>query len=107
VIARFLDIDIDEARFPTIVDHCTFNYMKVHAEQMAPGGGGSWVGGAQTFINKGTNGRWRDVLTPGEVAEFDAKAVRELGADCAEWLSSGTIRNRRPASAQTTAPAAE
>jgi aryl sulfotransferase len=48
-----------------------------------------WNGGAKTFINKGTNGRWRDVLTADEIAAYDAKALAELGADCARWLASG------------------
>lgn len=33
----------------------------------APSGGTLWEGGAGTFINKGTNGRWRDVLAAKDV----------------------------------------
>ena len=86
-IAGFLGIAIDEARFPDIVAHCTFDYMKAHAERMAPRGGESWVGGARTFINKGTNGRWRDTLSVEEVKAYDDRAVNELGAECASWLA--------------------
>ena len=39
-----------------ITEHCTFDYMKAHAELAAPLGGSLWNGGAKTFINKGTNG---------------------------------------------------
>ena len=56
-IADFLDIEIDESRWPAIVEHCTFEYMKSHADKSAPLGGALWEGGASTFINKGTNGR--------------------------------------------------
>ena len=35
-IAGFLEIPIDEERFATIVEHCTFDYMKAHAEAAAP-----------------------------------------------------------------------
>ena len=48
-----------------------------------------WVGGTKTFINKGTNGRWRDVLTAEESAEYEAKALAELGPECAHWLATG------------------
>jgi aryl sulfotransferase len=48
-----------------------------------------WEGGGQTFIHRGVNGRWRDVLTPEDVAEYEDRAVRELGADCARWLATG------------------
>lgn len=88
-IAAFLDIAIDEAVFPDIVEHCTFDYMKAHAEQMTPLAGKPWRGGAATFINKGTNGRWRDTLTAAEIAAYEAKAVAELGPDCAKWLAGG------------------
>ena len=59
-IAAFLEIPIDESKFQQIVEHCTFDYMKAHADMVAPRGGIMWNGGAKTFINKGTNGRWRD-----------------------------------------------
>ena len=71
------------------VEHCRFDYMKAHAEKAAPLGGIMWNGGAKTFINKGTNGRWRDVLTAAEVQAYDAKALAELGTECARWLAGG------------------
>lgn len=88
-IAAFLDIPIDEAKFAAIVEHCTFDYMKTNAEKMAPLNGVLWNGGAATFINKGTNGRWRDTLTPDDIAAYDTKALAELGPDCAAWLARG------------------
>lgn len=51
---------------------------------MAPRGGIMWNGGAKTFINKGNNGRWRDMLSAAEVAAYEAKAVKELGPACAK-----------------------
>ncbi len=66
-----------------------FNYMKANAETVTPLGGVLWEGGAQTFINKGTNGRWKDVLTPAEVRAYEQRALRELGEDCAAWLVDG------------------
>jgi aryl sulfotransferase len=88
-IAEFLDIAIDEARWPAIVEHCGFAYMKRHAELAAPLGGAFWDGGARTFINKGTNGRWSEVLSAAECARYEATAEAELGAECARWLATG------------------
>jgi aryl sulfotransferase len=88
-IADFLDIGIDEARFPLILEHCSFDYMKAHAELSAPLGGTIWEGGAATFINKGVNGRWQGTLSAREVAEYEARAIRELGYHCAHWLKTG------------------
>ena len=44
-IAAFLDIPIDEARFPAIVEHCSFDYMKHRAPKTVPVGGAFWDGG--------------------------------------------------------------
>lgn len=88
-IADFLEIEVDEKTLPQIVHHCSFDYMKAHAEKVAPLGGVLWNGGAKTFVNKGTNGRWRDTLTAAEVAAYEAKAQATLGPDCARWLSAG------------------
>jgi aryl sulfotransferase len=88
-IADFLEIDIPAERWPTLVAHCTFDYMKSHAELMAPLGGAIFEGGAQTFINKGVNGRWRDTLSAAESAAYEATALDRLGPDCARWLAGG------------------
>ena len=61
-----------------------------HADLSAPLGGAVWEGGASTFINKGTNGRWRDVLTAEDIARYEATAERELGTECARWLGCAT-----------------
>ncbi len=88
-IAEFLSIPTDEARWPVILEHCGFDYMKALAAKTAPLGGAVWEGGAETFINKGTNGRWRDVLSPEECQKYHDLAVRNLGRDCARWLAAG------------------
>lgn len=86
-IAEFLGCDIPEERWPAIVEHCTFDWMKKNAEKVAPLGGAIFEGGADSFVHKGTNGRWRDVLTADEVAMYEAKALEELGPECSAWLN--------------------
>ncbi len=88
-IAAFLDIDIEPESFPRILRHCSFDWMKANATKFAPLGGVFWDEGAETFINKGTNGRWREVLTEEDVANYEAMALAELGPECAAWLASG------------------
>lgn len=88
-IAAFLDVPIDESKWDAIVEHCSFPYMKANATKSVPLGGAFWDGGAQTFVHKGENGRWRDTLTPDDVARYEARALQELGADCARWLATG------------------
>lgn len=95
-IAQFLGCDIPEDRWPAIVEHCSFDYMKAHAADVAPLGGAIFDGGAEKFINKGVNGRWRDMLSPEESAAYEQRALAELGADCAQWLATGRVALREP-----------
>ena len=50
---------------------------------------GRFIGGAKTFIFKGTNGRWRGVLTDSDLDLYRAAVARELTPDCAAWLEAG------------------
>lgn len=90
-IAQFLEIPIDEEKWASILLHCSFDYMKTNAAKSVPLGGALWEGGAQAFIHKGVNGRWRDVLQKDQVLKYERLAVKELGPDCAHWLSTGEI----------------
>lgn len=88
-IAAFLDIKINEANWDEIVEHCTFKWMKEHGEKSVPLHGAMWKNGAKDFINKGTNGRWKDTLTTQDIEEYEARALKELGPECARWLATG------------------
>ena len=93
-IAKFLEIPIDETKWDAIVEHCTFDWMREHGEKIVPLGGAVWKGGVKTFLNKGTNGRWRETLTDAESAEYEARALAELGPECAHWLATGEVAER-------------
>jgi len=88
-IAAFLDIAIDESQWDAIVKHCSFEWMKKNATKSVPLGGAFWDAGADVFINKGVNGRWSDMLSPEESAEYEQRSRAELGDACARWLAAG------------------
>lgn len=90
VMAEFLEADVEEADWPRIHEYCSFDWMKANAAKSAPLGGVFWDGGAQTFIHKGANGRWRDTLTADDCAAYEACAIEELGEECARWLAHGS-----------------
>ncbi len=90
-LADFLQVDIAEDRWPVLVEHCGFDWMKAHAEKVAPLGGAIFEGGAGKFINKGVNGRWRDVLTAEDNAAYETMAAEKLGPACAHWLATGDL----------------
>jgi aryl sulfotransferase len=89
-IAAYLDIAIDPARWEEIVEHCSFDWMKAHAAKTAIATSGAWDE-PETFFHRGVNGRWSDMLTAEDVAEYEARAVQELGEECAHWLATGEL----------------
>ena len=86
-IATFLDIE--PSNWQAVVDHCSFDYMKAHAPDCVPLGGVFWEGGAQTFLYKGTNGRWRGMLPEADSVALKARMLQELGAYCSAWMQGG------------------
>ncbi len=90
-IAGFLDIEVDEALWPALVEHCTFDYMKEHASVVVAKLADFFEGGGKTFIHKGTNGRWRDTLTPKDIEKYERLASENLAPDCAHWLATGEL----------------
>jgi aryl sulfotransferase len=89
-IAKFLDIAIDEDKLPKMVENCSIEHMRKVSKQ-SPLLEEVFVGGGDTFLNKGTNGRWRDVLTEEEIARCDEVAALNLTPDCAHWLKTGEM----------------
>ena len=89
-VAHFLEMKVPDDAWPVIVRNCSFEKMKAEAEWFAPRGGQPWKGGAQTFFHKGTNGRWKDILSAEELTLYDEAAKRVLTAECRRWLENGT-----------------
>lgn len=90
-VADFLGIQITDEALQTVVNAVTFANMKANAEQIVPEVEKAFEGGAQTFINKGTNGRWKLVLTSGDLELYEAAVERVLSPDCAKWLEHGRL----------------
>jgi len=85
-IARFLEIEVPDEAWPVIGRNWSFAEMKAKGEWFAPNGGVPFKGGAQSFFHKGTNGRWRDILSADELRLYEAAASRELTPECRRWL---------------------
>jgi aryl sulfotransferase len=90
-IASFLDIMPSAAAWPEILEHCSFDYMKQNAAEVGPKGARRLKGGSTSFFHKGTNGRWRDVLTAEDIAKYEDAVARNLLPGCAHWLKTGEL----------------
>src|SRR5436853_419338 len=61
-VAAFLGVEIADGTWPSLVERCTFDSMRSRSDEIADFDR-VFEGGAQTFLYKGTNDRWRGVLT--------------------------------------------
>ena len=89
-VAAFLDIALDDTLMPKILKHCSIDYMRNAAVSQAPSAPGA-SDFMNKFFNKGTNGRWKDVLSAEEIARCDEVAAQNLTPDCAHWLKTGEM----------------
>lgn len=88
-IAAFLDIEIKENNLNGILERISFNSMKKNFTKIMPEASIILKGGGDRFMNKGTNGRWRGVLTDDELAQYDQQVKKTLTEDAAYWLEHG------------------
>jgi hypothetical protein len=84
-----LGVDVAPDAWLTLVEHCTFDYMKEKANEVAPIGATFMAGGRQAFFHKGTNGRRREVLSVEESRKYEDMAAAKLTPDFAHWLATG------------------
>jgi len=88
-IADFLEIDVEDSMWPGLVHGARFDTMKEEAKA-APGMEMVFEGGADRFFFKGTNGRWRDVLTAEDLALYE-HAAAQLDPELRDWLENGRL----------------
>ena len=90
-IARFLKIETPAETMTEIVAAARFEVMREQGAKLMPAADRSFDGGAQRFLYKGVNGRWKDVLTAEDLAAYDAKVRAEFATDLAAWLENGRL----------------
>jgi aryl sulfotransferase len=91
-ISAYLDIPINEAIWPQLLEGVSFARMKANAEKMAPGvTGGMWKNPAQ-FFDKGENQRWRGLISPEQSARYEEVTRKRLTPDLYDWLAHGTLK---------------
>ncbi len=88
-IADYLEIDVPAELWPDVVKRCTFAEVKKDPSKVVGDNiAFAFKGGADSFINKGTNGRWIGVLDDEDLALYD-EAMARLPPDYARWLQDG------------------
>jgi aryl sulfotransferase len=90
-IALFLDIEVEEALWPKLIKAAGFDAMKEKANELLPEADAIWQGGGNTFLHKGTNGRWRGTVSQVDLEAYDAKVKNEFSPELAQWCESGRL----------------
>ena len=90
-LAARLGIEVDEHRWPGLVQAATFESMRSRAERTVPAGGREhWIDPV-AFFSRGTSGQWRDLLNDADLARY-ARRVRALASDdLVEWVHRDPI----------------
>lgn len=88
-LARYLAVDITEAQWPAVVERCRIDRMRDDAHESGRANL-AFEGGADSFFFKGTNGRWRGVMTAAQLDRYD-QLVAQLPNEAATWLEHGSL----------------
>jgi aryl sulfotransferase len=92
-VARHLGITLGDRAVDGVVKATTFDALRQNAARTGPmpveGANQVWPEGLNTFFFRGTNGRWREVLTADELAMYEAAKRRVLTPDCAAYTEMG------------------
>jgi len=97
-ISDFLEIDTPTDRLATLAEAARFDVMKANGAALLPKLATYFDHGSERFLNKGSNGRWRDVLTEDDLARYDAVFRRKTSPSCADWLEHGRLGAGEPRS---------
>jgi aryl sulfotransferase len=92
-VADFLEIEIDPAQWPALVERCTFEGMR-RADTRIGHFERAFEGGIEGFLFKGTNGRWRDVLDADDLAAYAKRIAETLPPEAARWTEFGRQSSR-------------
>ena len=84
-IARRLEIEVDDADWPELVEAASFGSMSARAETLLPGPSGV-LKDAGAFFRRGRSGAGREVLTADELARYHERARATAPPDLFQWL---------------------
>ena len=83
---RVIGIDVDDHRWPRLVQAATFESMRSRADTTVPAGGPEhWIDPA-AFFSRGTSGQWRDLLDDADLARYAARVRALASANLVEWV---------------------
>jgi hypothetical protein len=90
-LALRLAIDVDEHRWPGLVQAATFESMRSKADTTVPDiGPEQWIDPA-AFFSHGTSGQWRGLLDNADLARYAARVRALASDDLIDWVHRQAI----------------
>jgi aryl sulfotransferase len=83
-VADHVGIPVADPAWPGLVDAARFETMKGQGRELL-GPMDRFAGGPDAFLYKGSNGRWRDALTPDDLVLYE-KMAAALDPGLRDWL---------------------
>lgn len=83
-IADFLNIKLDLSLLNLVLERSDIKYMKQNWTKLQSPGVPPNI-----LVNKGTNGRWQNVLTPEHLSYYETFISKTLEPECANWVKNG------------------
>ena len=91
-IAKFLNIEVNEKIFPSLVKAAGFEAMKKNANNLAPGADFKLWRNNTKFFSSGTSGQWKSRWSEANLERFN-ELCKHYQKDYIEWLLSGGFKS--------------
>lgn len=88
-IAQFIGVEVDEAAIAVVKNATDFSSMKANEKELVPNLVERFNKDGRSFLNKGTNGRWKDELTEEDLSLYGPVAARSASPACVAWIEQG------------------
>ena len=98
-ISDFLGIATPQDKLTELAQAAGFEAMKRQGGRILPELGEFFDRGYERFLNKGVNGRWKDVLGEADLARYAALARQRLSDSAAAWIEHGGLVAGEPRTA--------
>ncbi len=89
-VAAALDVDVDEARWPSFVEAAGIESMRARAGETAPEAASGIWRSPERFFRVGGARNWASLLDDRDIAHFHER-LRELAGDAGDWVLRGRV----------------
>jgi aryl sulfotransferase len=97
-VADFVGESLTAQELETAVEVTSIDSMRESMKPMDAMFRSAFRGGVDSFVYKGTNGRWRGLLGEDDLALYEKARERVMSPDCAHWLEHGSLGGGDPGS---------